>query len=804
MNDVSHQFRNAIYAFGLEPPEIIEAGKFHRFPGIGKKNGNTAAWCILFDDGLGGCFGDWSSGLSESWQAKQINPFSSTEHATFKRKVEDAKRVAAKEREENHAKAAIKASAIWKAATPASNEYPYLVHKNISPCGTRLYEGTLVLPLRIDSELHSLQFIDSDGRKKFLAGGRTSGCYFSLGNLKNSATLCIVEGFATGATIHKATEYPVAVAFTANNLLAVTSSMRKRFAELTLVICADDDFNTEGNPGIAKARDAALANDAIVAIPRFPKERPNDATDFNDMALLTGLDAVADVVEKAIAEKIVDAKSDDFWPNPQPLSVTIESVPYPLDALPKTLCDAVEEVQSFTKAPIPLVANSAIATLSLAAQAHANIERASKLEGPIGLFMLTIADSGERKSTCDHYFMQEIRNYELGIAEQMKPQLVDHESALQAWEAKHSGIKDKIRQSTKNGKPVKDLEVELNTLQNQKPNAPRIPKHVYADATPEALKWSLAKNWPSGGIVSSEAGIVFGAHGMNRESIMRNLATLNQLWDGDTITTERRSTESFTVHGARLTIALQVQEATLRSFFDRSDGLPRGTGFLARCLIAWPDSTQGTRLYSDPPKDWPALVSFNQKLSLLLHGATPINENGALEPTTLRFTQEAKKAWIKFHDFIEQELGVAGELHDVRDVASKIADNAARLATLFHVLEYGLDGEVTLESFESASRVAAWHLHEARRFFNEIALPEKQLNVIKLENWLIQNCKRNNITQISRRDVQRNVTPCCLRDGDSLELAINELIEADRIRLHTTGKQKLILVNPALLKENLT
>ncbi|WP_143032874.1 DUF3987 domain-containing protein, partial [Nitrosomonas eutropha] len=55
---------------------------------------------------------------------------------------------------------------------------------------------------------------------------------------------------------------------------------------------------------------------------------------------------------------------------------------------------------------------------------------------------------------------------------------------------------------------------------------------IYADATPEALANGLAKRWPSSGVVSAEAGIVFGSHGMGKDSVMRNLAMLNQLWDG--------------------------------------------------------------------------------------------------------------------------------------------------------------------------------------------------------------------------------------------------------------------------------
>lgn len=53
---------------------------------------------------------------------------------------------------------------------------------------------------------------------------------------------------------------------------------------------------------------------------------------------------------------------------------------------------------------------------------------------------------------------------------------------------------------------------------------PRIPRLLYADATPEALAHALATGWPSGGALSAEAGAVFGAHGMGQDTILRNLA----------------------------------------------------------------------------------------------------------------------------------------------------------------------------------------------------------------------------------------------------------------------------------------
>jgi AAA domain/Toprim domain len=148
-------------------------------------------------------------------------------------------------------------------------------------------------------ELHCLQFIGPDGEKRFLAGGRVTGCYFSIGAVKGSHTLCIAEGYATAATIYEATGYPVAVAFNAGNLEPVARSLRAKFPDTTLIICSDDDVATDGNPGLTKATAAARAVGGKLAVPDFGAERSAGATDFNDMAALCGPEGVARAIGAA-------------------------------------------------------------------------------------------------------------------------------------------------------------------------------------------------------------------------------------------------------------------------------------------------------------------------------------------------------------------------------------------------------------------------------------------------------------------------------------------------------------------------
>ena len=156
--------------------------------------------------------------------------------------------------------------------------------------GLRESEGKLIVTMRDAGVIHSVQTIGPDGDKRFHPGGRVTGCYFCTG--KPDGVLCIAEGYATGASIHEATGYAVAVAFNAGNLLPVAKAIRARFPDMCLIVCADDDTKTEGNPGLTKACEAALAIGGLLAIPDFGEARPEGASDFNDLHQAQGLETV--------------------------------------------------------------------------------------------------------------------------------------------------------------------------------------------------------------------------------------------------------------------------------------------------------------------------------------------------------------------------------------------------------------------------------------------------------------------------------------------------------------------------------
>ena len=793
MTDINRLI-DAISATGLPPPTghqlvaAINSKKPTRWSTNGQRS-DRAGWCNVHEINgtLSANFGCWRSGVKDYWSAKSRKDMSKGEYQAhikyreqfFKKLQEDASFKAAQ--------AAIKAQERWSNAQPAHDSNPYLLSKGVKPHGLKVEGENLLVQVYNIAEkyISSLQTISPNGDKLFMAGGAKRGGIYQIGTESEQVVVC--EGFATGASIHEGTGYTVAVAFDAGNLLPVAEAFLVKLPNIKLIIAADDDWKREGNPGLTKAREAARKVGAYLAIPQFSSDRSERDTDFNDLHKLSGLDVVKAQIDSAIHS------DPNGWDVALPLTAKIEAETYPISALPDEIRLAVEEVANFTKAPLPLVASSALTAISLALQAHIDVRRAEKLQSPASAYFLTIADSGDRKTTCDSYFMKAIRDYEAEQAELAKPDLRKYDADMQAWEAKRNGLKDKIRNLAKNKSPTISEENAIYDLELNKPVPPRVPKLLHTDITPEKLGHFLANEWPSGGVVSNEAGAVFGSHGMGKDSIMRNLALLNTLWDGGEISSERKSTEGYTVRGARFTMGLQVQEATLREFFSKSGVLARGTGFLARFFVSWPKSNMGKRLFTEAPTAWPHLEAFNRRLSTVLNAAPPLH-NGVLTPHVMGLSDAAKQSWIQYHDMVEIELCTTGDYYDIRDVAAKSADNAARLAGLFEKFSANSGGSIGQDSFQRAAKVAAWHLGESRRFFGEMALPQELLDAVRLEKWLIDFSQKNG--EILTRDAQR-LSP--IREKNRLDTALAELEGLNRIKLDQDGKRKLIKLNPMVL-----
>lgn len=477
------------------------------------------------------------------------------------------------------------------------------------------------------------------------------------------------------------------------------------------------------------------------------------------------------------------------WSNPIPFVTEPPlSKSYPTDALPSAIQDAVLHYQNYGQQPISLIACSALANVSLSCQAIANVARDKLLISPASLFFLVVASSGERKSAADKIFGQAIRNWELKIRENLQDEVRAAKALHQSWRAQRAGLLSKIRRATSDSLlNANTLESQYIELMDDEPIIPLLPMLFFEDTTQEALAHHLANGWPSSSLWSDEGGIVLSGHGMQSNST-KFIALLNRLWDGKDFIAHRKTTENFIVQHRRLTLNLMMQPLILEQLLAKNDNISRHSGFLARCLITYPESQMGERFYKDPPQSSLAINTFNNQIHKCLNQSLSLDRKGCKYIKTIQLSKPAKKIWVKFFNEIELGLKQKPHLILIKDFASKAAENVARLAGLFHIFE-GKDQDIASESLEQAIEIIDWHLNETNKIMNSTNSVSKNHDATKLLQWLLHKGH----SSVTTRHL-RQFSP--IRDKNTLNSAIDQLVSHRYITENTIDGKFLYQINP--------
>jgi hypothetical protein len=443
---------------------------------------------------------------------------------------------------------------------------------------------------------------------------------------------------------------------------------------------------------------------------------------------------------------------------------------FPLSELPLILRNAIVEVQSHTMAPQPLVVNSALSVLSLACQDTYDVELPYGAKVPVALYLLTIADSGERKTTVDRFFMGPIEAAEKINRENSEKAEAKYEINLAAWNLEFERLKKRIGRE-KNVDST-SLKIEVANLINRKPEREKFPVLIVKDVTPAALVERLHSTWPSAALVSNEAGALLNGHTSSQ------LPMLNSLWDGDSLAIDRKTEKTLFLENARLTIAFMIQPKSFENFQSGRGKLARDNGFFSRFLITCPYSTQGSRisnLITTPALD--AVQIFNKRVATLLDLVVKRDIND--KRSILVFSAEAKASLRDFQNHLEATIHEGGCYFQIRDAVSKTGQHAARLAGLFHVFEGG-EGDIQNKTAQSAVRVADWYLKQfAKQFLVQNQMPQHHADALLLDDWFRNRYAKGMPTTVLKNQI-RQLGPNAIRDSarlaKALELLINETI----------------------------
>ena len=156
--------------------------------------------------------------------------------------------------------------------------------------------------------------------------------------------------------------------------------------------------------------------------------------------------------------------------------------PFPIEAFScvPVLRDAAEAIQIKTRAPLATCGNSVTAASALCAQAHGDVQMPFGSVRPLSLFVITIAETGERKSTVDDLALAPIRAHEAELRKTYASARTQYLTDLDS----HTAHKAHLQQTHK--KDLRALRAALGSL-GPEPSPPQAPLLLVDNPTVEVV-----------------------------------------------------------------------------------------------------------------------------------------------------------------------------------------------------------------------------------------------------------------------------------------------------------------------------
>jgi hypothetical protein len=231
-----------------------------------------------------------------------------------------------------------------------------------------------------------------------------------------------------------------------------------------------------------------------------------------------------------------------------------------------------------------MVATCALLSMNMVAQGRADVARDNTLIGPISLYALFRAHTGEGKSTVEGHIMKPIKAWLEKKRISTKPLIKERDAEITAWKKKCSGIGKAIEAAAQKGEDTAGLEQDLIELSRQEPAEITEPQLFHGDVNVASFGDAVTNGFfPIGAMWDDEGGTVIGGNGMNSDNRIGFLSMFDKLWDCGTYRNGRKSVKAIDIVNRRICVSLMLQP----KIFDelRNDGVVQSLGFFSRCLF---------------------------------------------------------------------------------------------------------------------------------------------------------------------------------------------------------------------------
>lgn len=476
------------------------------------------------------------------------------------------------------------------------------------------------------------------------------------------------------------------------------------------------------------------------------------------------------------------AWAEDRQSDPLPLARELDpATPFPVEALGAVGAAVVEQMHAVIQAPEALIGQSILAAMNQVAQPFANVIIDGRVS-PLSDFFLTLGESGERKSAVDAWALAQVRERQRALMAKYRTERDEFEQAALVYDAHAKRVLA--------DKKLSSEAKQARLAETQRPTAPVMPLFIVSEPSTEAIQRQLIIGLPSIGLVNDEGGQFLGGYAMSADKRLGTLTTLSRLWDRGEFDRVRIGDGSGSYYGRRLTLHLMVQPAVASSLL--ADPLAREQGFLARCLVSFPQSTAGQRRYTETDiAQTPAYRAYTQRMTALLDQAWPLSAENELDPPLIALTPSAKSTWVAIYNDIERGLGANGRLAPVRSLASKAPEHIARLAGTFAVFDG--DAQIDTSHIDRAALLMQHYLAEALRQWGAGQVTAELKLAQEVLNWLRDKMGPGRVIPIA--EIYRK-GPSAIRSAGAARKVLHVLVQHGWVAPaeHPTAKEAFELV----------
>jgi putative DNA primase/helicase len=469
--------------------------------------------------------------------------------------------------------------------------------------------------------------------------------------------------------------------------------MRERYPSATLVVLAD-----LGN-GNGHAEQAARTSGALLALPRFGADRPECATDFNDMATLCDLGAVAQAIADAAApDATAQATEGIVWAEPRPLPPELHPVqPFDLALLPDSLRPWIADVCERVQCPADFVAVPVMVALGTLIGRKVRIRPKARDSWTVvpNVWGCIIGRPGTMKSPAVAEAVHPLRRLEAKAREEYEALHANYETQAELAKLRREAAKDKARATLK--KP--GGEVSAEALWVEQPDEPIQRRYTAHQSSVQALGELLRQN-PNGLMVE-------------RDELAALLSFLSQeeqaeargfyLTGADGIAGYNFDTIgrglNLRVPAVCLSIIGTSQPGKIGRYLRQAQSGGEGDdGMMQRFgLMVWPDAPRewhNVDRWPDTEARLRAFAIFEQLDALTAESVGTEKDDDC---AFLRFAPDALEAFTEWRSHLETRLR-SGEWHPALESHfAKYRKTIPALALLLHVADDGA-GQVTLKA----------------------------------------------------------------------------------------------------------